>query len=184
VTEACEYEDRECILALIERLKQIAVEGKIQQCVDWIVDFIESGEKLVAFTWHKKTIRTLLENELIKSVSVVADGSTSADKKQENIELFDKDKNVRLFIGNVQTIGTGVDGLQNACSNCAFLELPWTPGEVEQAIDRVHRMGQKDGTTAYFLIADETIESSICKLLDKKSKVLAKVLDGEEVGQS
>ena len=65
----------------------------------------------------------------------------------------------------------------------AFLELPWTPGELKQAEDRCHRIGQKDTVNVYYLLADETIEMTIARILDEKRKVLEAVLDGKEVDE-
>jgi SWI/SNF-related matrix-associated actin-dependent regulator 1 of chromatin subfamily A len=65
----------------------------------------------------------------------------------------------------------------------AFLELPWTPGECIQAEDRLHRIGQKDSVTVYYLLAQNSIEEKIAKMLDRKKKILDSVLDGKETEQ-
>ena len=68
-------------------------------------------------------------------------------------------------------------------SNVIFLELPWTPGALVQAADRCHRIGQKDNVVIHYLLAVGTIEEKIALMLDRKRKVLDKVLDGIETDQ-
>jgi len=70
-----------------------------------------------------------------------------------------------------------------AAHDLVFLELPWTPGALGQAEDRVHRITQTKGVVIYFLLALGTIEEKISKLLDKKRKVLDAILDGVETTQ-
>ena len=85
-----------------------------------------------------------------------------------------------MFVGNIKAAGTGIT-LTAASSTC-FLELSWTPGEHDQAEDRVHRIGQEaDSVNAYYLLADGTIENDISEMLDEKRKILVSVLDGKEV---
>ena len=67
-----------------------------------------------------------------------------------------------------------------AASSVTFLELPWTPGELTQAEDRCHRIGQKNVVNIYYLLGTETIEEKIARMLDSKRKVLDAVLDGKE----
>lgn len=163
----------------IEQLKQIAAESKMDQAKKWISDFLESGEKLVVFAWHTK-ILDLIEEEF-KNISVRVDGSTPQKTRQEIVEAFQNDPKIKLFIGNIKAAGIGIT--LTAASNTCFLELGWTPGEHVQAEDRVHRIGQKDNVTAWYLVAKGTIEQKIMDMLEKKSQTLDQVLDGKSVGE-
>ena len=163
-------------LTKIETLKQIAIKGKMDNSVKWINDFIEDNGKLVVFAIHKETINRLMKE--FKNVAVKIDGSTSSTNRQKAIESFQNNNSTRLFIGNIQAAGTGIT--LTASSSVAFLELPWTPGDVTQAEDRVHRIGQKNSVNVYYLLADQTIEQEIAELLDKKRKVVDAILDGKE----
>jgi SNF2 family DNA or RNA helicase len=65
-------------------------------------------------------------------------------------------------------------------------ELSWTAAEQTQAIDRSHRIGQKEPVTAWRIIAAQTIDAKIAELIDSKAGLAAQALDGsgEEVGSA
>lgn len=164
-------------LVRIEKLKQLAFNGKANQVKEWIENYLDStGEKLVVFCTHKKVIDYL--EKQFKNISVKIDGSTSSVKRAEIVERFQTSKNVTLFLGNIKAAGVGIT--LTAASSVAFVELGWTPGEHDQAEDRIHRIGQEaESINAYYLIAEDTIENYISQLIDKKRKVLDQVLDGK-----
>ncbi len=62
----------------------------------------------------------------------------------------------------------------------------WTDAEQTQAIDRSHRIGQKEPVTAWRIIAAQTIDARIAELIDSKAGLAAQALDSseEEVGSS
>ena len=166
------------VLVEFEKLKQLAVNGIMKQVIEWVRDFIDSGEKLVLFAVHKNVLDII--QKAFPDCSVRLDGSTSQKNRQIAVDRFQTDNNVRLFLGNVLAAGVGIT--LTASSNTAFIELPWTPGELVQAEDRVHRIGQDaNSVTAWYLLAQNTIIEVIAAILDKKAKVLVAVLDGKTV---
>ncbi len=178
--DAAKKADKAEHLVRIEGLKQLAIKSKMRSVIGWIRDFLDTnGNKLVVFAVHKQTIDRLMKEFGKEAVKV--DGGVTAIKRDEAVKAFQNDPAVKLFVGNIQAAGTGLT--LTAASSVAFVELPWTPGELKQAEDRCHRIGQKNTVNVYYLLADNTIEMEIAEILDKKRKVLDAVLDGKEVEQ-
>ena len=162
-------------LAQIEVLKQVAVQGKLEKAIEWIQDFININGKLVVFATHRFVIERLMN--IFGDIAVKLDGSSNQEERENAVNQFQTNDNVRLFIGNIKAAGVGIT--LTAASDVAFLELPWSPGDLSQAEDRCHRIGQRNAVTIYYLLASGTIEEKIAKLIDYKRKVLDKILDGE-----
>jgi len=165
-------------LVKINYLKQIAAYGKLNTAIDWIKDFLESGEKLVVFAHHRDIILRIAKQ--FPGCAVVA-GDTK-DRMSE-VDRFQNDPNCRLFIGSIEAAGVGLT--LTAASNVAFLEYPWRPADFDQAVDRLHRIGQKSSVTVWCLIASvngiKTIDERIISTLQKKRSVVDAILDGESV---
>jgi SWI/SNF-related matrix-associated actin-dependent regulator 1 of chromatin subfamily A len=167
-------------LVKMEQLKQLIIQGKKYLILEWIDNFLESGKKLIVFATHHEILDFLFEK--YESIAVKVDGRTKNHMRQTYVDLFQNNSNIKIFFGNIQAAGVGIT--LTAASDTLHVELPWTPGELDQNIDRVHRIGQKEPITPWFLIAENTIEKDIMNMLDKKRKVLNNVLDGKEIKEN
>jgi SWI/SNF-related matrix-associated actin-dependent regulator of chromatin subfamily A-like protein 1 len=157
-------------------LKQLAVKGALKQSISWIQDFVDTDNKLVVFATHKFVIDALME--VFGNIAVKIDGSVNMANRQKAVDKFQFDPNCKLFIGNIDAAGVGIT--LTAASSVAFLELPWGPGKLKQAIDRIHRIGQQFCVNVYYLFAINTIMQSNARLIDQKQKTIDAVLDGVE----
>ena len=72
-------------------------------------------------------------------------------------------------------------GLNLTSADYVFLLDPWWNPAVEaQAIDRTHRIGQKNKVMAYKFIAKDTVEEKILDLQRSKKKLFDSVITTDE----
>lgn len=170
---------RSAMVVQLGYLRRVAAKSKMNSIVEWIENWLrEDEEKLIVFAYHKSVIKRLRTHFIGRSIKI--DGSTSHDKRRLAVKKFQRSKEVRLFIGQMRAAGVGLDGLQVASSDVAFIEFDWTPGVHLQCEGRAERIGQTKPITAYYLPAKGTIEEKIVEIVQKKQEVLNAVLDGGE----
>jgi SWI/SNF-related matrix-associated actin-dependent regulator 1 of chromatin subfamily A len=81
-----------------------------------------------------------------------------------------------VIVLSIQAAKTG-HNLQVA-QDVLFVELPWTPADVDQTYSRCHRLGQKSSVTATYLLCDGTIDEDIYSLIERKRGVVNQAVDG------
>lgn len=131
--------------------------------------------KVVVFAYHTEVIRLLLE--AYGPAAVCIQGATGAAAREHAKRRFQDDPECQVFIGQLTAAGTGVDGLQNVCSHAVFAEASWTPGENEQCVDRLHRIGQRSSVVAQFLVAPGSLDERILGSAIRKAGSINKALD-------
>jgi hypothetical protein len=161
-------------LVRITQLALIAARGKLDGAREWIANFLETGEKLVVFTRHREIGDALLA---AFPDAACATGRLDADGRAAEVERFQTDDAVRLIVCSLDAAGVGLT--MTAASNVAFVELGWTPAAHDQAEDRVHRIGQEEAVTAWYLLAADTIDERIAAAIENKRALVRAATDGE-----
>lgn len=164
-------------IAAVRRLMGIALAPQI---AEYAADFLDgSDEKLCIFAWHLEVL-DIFEQELSRFGTVRIDGRKSANARQKAVDDFIGDAHTRVFIGNIQSAGTGLDGLQKVCSRCYLAEPDWVPAQNEQAVSRLDRIGQRDIVSAEIFVAPGSISEKILVKALEKMNVIHRVMDQRE----
>jgi SWI/SNF-related matrix-associated actin-dependent regulator 1 of chromatin subfamily A len=160
----------------ITKLKKEAAMAKLDLAIDWVADFAES-ERLVVFTHHHDLTDALYLGLVGKGINVPQplDGRVGQRRRHQTVDEFSQG-HYQVLICGLKAMGMGVDGLQHGASHLAFLEFGWSPSDHAQAAARLHRQGQENAVTAYYLLAADTLDEKIADLLDCKSTVTSAVL--------
>ena len=140
--ETLEGADAEVLghVAEVRQQMGIALAPQVAEYVNMLIDGGES--KLVVFAWHIEVLN-ILERAWKPHGCLRIDGRTSPTRKQELIDEFRRNPKFQIILGNIQSMGTGTDGLQDVASHGLVAEPPWTPGELEQCGSRLDRGGQR-----------------------------------------
>jgi SWI/SNF-related matrix-associated actin-dependent regulator 1 of chromatin subfamily A len=146
--------------------------------VDHITEILNEQEKIVLFAHHHEVLDALQSE--FGEISVQVDGRVSLDDRQKAVDRFQGDPTCRVFIGGIQAAGVGLT--LTAASTVIFLELDWTPGNISQAEDRCHRIGQKDCVTVQHIVLAGSLDERLAAVVIEKQEIIDKALDKETNG--
>lgn len=161
-------------IAVVRRQMGIALAPQVAEYVDMLIDGGE--EKLVLFAWHIEVLN-ILQERLRKHGVLRIDGSTSASRKQKTVDLFIEDPKWNIMLGNIQSMGTGTDGLQKVSNHALIAEPDWTPGNNIQAFDRLDRGGQMRKVQGDIFVAPGSFAEKILASALRKLQITDKALD-------
>ena len=145
---------------------------------DWLEN--EPDLRLVVFSPYAQDVNFLEKylNTLGIKVSLVT-GQKNDKQRAQALEDFISGK-TRVFAGTIGAVGTGTDGLQQACHVCVFLQKEWNPEPMRQAIARIRRIAQEQKVLIFYLECAGTADQRVGKITIRKIEDIRKVVDGED----
>lgn len=160
-------------LVMLNTLRTLSIVGKMAFIKSYIQEWLESNEdrQLAVFGVHREPLQELADY----FKAPVIQGGVSIENKQKIVDAFAARKH-RLLFANIQSAGTGTDGLQTHCSDMIYIELPDRSTDVEQTNARLERMGQTSTITVTYLLSPETIDVEMKETLDGK-KMLTDIVN-------
>lgn len=172
------------MLAIMSKLRQITGVSKVEQCLDFTTEFLESTDrKLVIFVHHHNVMTLLMESLKIYchdngyNMPLQLSSDLSAEKRQELIMKF-KDQDYRILVASTLAAGEGLN-LQ-FCADAVMLERQWNPANEEQGEARFYRFGQINSVNVTYMLASETIDEYFTDLVEQKRAIVSSALDGKE----
>ena len=131
--------------------------------------------KLVIFAVHTAVI-TELWNQLREEFGAVhLFGETRPHKRQAAIDAFQNSESCRVFVGNIRAAGEAIN--LTAAAAIDLFESTWTPAYDQQAIMRVHRLGQDRDVIARYWSSARSVEAEIIAAVARKAAALAVVFE-------
>jgi hypothetical protein len=158
----------------MSRVRHEVALAKVDVVVEHLKGIIEDEEqKVVCFAHHRDVIEKI--KEAFGDEAVILYGGMTDKKKDESVERFQNDDKVKLFVGSIQAAGVGLT--LTASSRVVFAELDWVPGNMTQAEDRTHRIGQVNNVLVQHIVLQGSMDAEMAHKLVAKQNVIDKALD-------
>ncbi|MED6214110.1 hypothetical protein PIB30_099830, partial [Stylosanthes scabra] len=156
-----------------------SAEAKIPAVLEYLGTVIEAGCKFLIFAHHQPMLEAIHEFLLKKKVGCIRiDGGTPAASRQQLGTDFQEKDFIKAAVLSIKAGGVGLT--LTAASTVIFAELSWAPGDLIQAEDRAHRIGQVSSVNIYYLLANDTVDDIIWDVVQFKLDNLGQMLDGHE----
>ena len=162
------------------KIRQLIAYEKIPYTCELIDKCLEQGKKVIVLTNFTMSLDIL--HEKYKKNSVTLDGRMNKDRRQENVDRFQNDDKIKVFIGNIKAAGVGIT--LTAAEVVIMNDLSFVPADHSQGEDRAYRYGQKNSVLVYYPVFENTVEKIIYNILQKKKGVIDQVMGDGEYSES
>jgi SWI/SNF-related matrix-associated actin-dependent regulator 1 of chromatin subfamily A len=162
----------------IARLRHETALAKVPYVIDYVNDILENDDKykLVLFAHHKDVVQKLAEE--FGNKCVLLTGEMKLEDRQASVDRFQNDETCNVFIGSLKAAGVGITLTKS--SHVIFVELDWTPGNMSQCEDRVHRIGQVNSVLIQHLVLQSSVDVNLARTLVEKQEIIDNALDTEK----
>jgi SNF2 family DNA or RNA helicase len=151
--------------------------GKLEDIIYMIHNALGKDHNILIFSQFVKHLK-IISNHLTEEKIPFAYLDGSVKNRQAEVEKFQNNKNISIFLISLKAGGLGLNLTK---ADYVFMLDPWwNPAAEAQAIDRAHRIGQKNKVFSYKFIAKDTLEEKILSLQQSKLKLASDLITIEE----
>lgn len=180
--EAGEISGNSKAVVFLGYLRRLASIYKSYQTIEMVQDLLDQGQSVVVFTEYVESAQRIADHFGVQALT----GETAQVKtidgekvypRQLMVDMFQSGE-TRVFVGTIKAGGVGITLTRS--SYLIMNDRPWTPGDYQQATDRIHRIGQT-GTCNIYDIYGKDIDYVMAAILDVKSANIDKVLKKNKI---
>ena len=110
-------------------------------------------------------------------MSATITGNTKIEERAAHVKEFQEEDSPKIIIATIKTLGESVT--LHASSDVIFVESSWVPADMEQAGDRVRRIGQTHRVTVYNIVAKDTVDETRILPVLKSKEMLRRLVLGK-----
>lgn len=177
------------VLGQLGRIRKLTSRAKLAATADYVTALLDANESVVVFTHERETARLLaskVDAQQARSgfaaspTPLVLTGDLDEEARTEGVAKFQREATQRpmLLAATYGALGVGVT--LTAARHVVLHDLDWTFAAILQAEKRVHRLSQTRPVTSAWVLADESIDTVIARVLLRKASYLAQTLGQTE----
>jgi SWI/SNF-related matrix-associated actin-dependent regulator of chromatin subfamily A-like protein 1 len=160
------------VIAEKESARVAVAKAKLPYVIEHIRNILEQEAKVIVFYYHH-AIGDLLAEEFKDMNPALINGNVAAAERQAHLLRFQTQPDCRVLLGSVPT---AVGYSATAGRVVVFVELDWVPGNLHQAEDRPHRIGQENNVLIQYLVLEDSVDDDIVTRLTEKTEIVQQVL--------
>ena len=166
-------------LVRISVLRKLAAKAKMESVIEFIESHMEVGLKVVVAAHHREIVDELAN----KFGGLKIQGGMLVSEVEDAKSRFQEEsaEDAPVIVLSIQAAKTG--HTLTASQDVLFVELPWTPADVDQTYSRCHRLGQQGSVTATYLLCEGTVDEEIYNLISRKRGVVDAATEGGTVSR-
>jgi len=170
---------------LLDDFRKYEKPVKIEYLINRVTEILSENthNKVLVWSYFIRNIKIL--ERIFKDynpVTIFGGIPTGSDNdesfREGRIRKFHEDKTCRMMIANPQACGEGIS-LHKICHYAIYLDRNFNSAYFLQSIDRIHRLGLKEGieTNIEILISESTIDELLISRLNNKIKDMGTILE-------
>jgi len=176
------------VLEALLRLRQVACDprlvdpaakpgAKLELLQQQLQEVVGGGSKALVFSQFTSLLG--LVKKQLDAAGICyeyLDGKTT--KRADKVKNFQENDDVKVFLISLKAGGSGLN--LTSAQYVYLLDPWWNPAVEAQAIDRAHRMGQKNPVFAYRMTCKDSVEDKILKMQSSKKKLAESVINADD----
>lgn len=158
----------------------VQTSGKLRVLDQMLPALKRKGHKVLLFSQMTRMLDILEDYFIMRDYSYCRlDGSTKLMDRVDQMEKFNKvsagaksasdEDNVFIFMLSTRAGGLGINLI--AADTVIFYDSDWNPQQDNQAMDRCHRIGQKNEIIVYRLVTENSFEDRMTQRAFEKRKL-------------
>lgn len=160
----------------VSLMRQWLADKMIERTISLARKCIELNHKIIIFCAYDNEIHKFTKE--FSGICVYHNGKINEKKKNESVDKFQNDDNIKVFIGNIVSASVGLT--LTAADVVIFNNFSFVPAENLQAEDRIHRIGQTKPCTIYYQSFNNTYFDKMLEIVHNKEEIINKIIVNEK----
>lgn len=142
--------------------------AKLDRLLEIVEEAKDNDAKVIVFSYFRAVLDTV-RTEVSGAVFGPLTGATPSNQRQKMIDEFTAHHGRAVLVSQIEAGGVGLN--IQAASVVILTEPQWKPSTEVQAIARAHRMGQVRTVQVHRLLAKDTVDEHMRRVLERKSEL-------------